>query len=30
VFAKLDQKQDEIFGEPSWKKQPQPSRSTSM
>jgi hypothetical protein len=23
VFAKLDQKQDEIFGEPAWKKQPQ-------
>jgi hypothetical protein len=23
VFARLEQKQDEIFGEPAWKKQPQ-------
>ena len=30
VFAKLDQKQDEIFCRTLRKKQPQPSRSTSM
>ena len=30
VFARIGQKQDEIFGEPAWKKQPQLALATML